>query len=124
MQSLTSDQLALLIFDNSLVSSMHVDQANKTLKIVCDRAFLDQGDEAVEIHNVTIEVSAYDSLQARIYNDEEFETVEASDAAFHLAELCEWTHEGGKTMISGFSNQEGSWSDYTAQGGTFSVSHS
>ena len=102
---------------------MVVDQANKVLKITCDRAFLDQDGDMIELSNVTLEVNGFESIQARIYNDEEFETVDAADQALHLAELCEWTHEGGKTMISGFSNQEGSWSDYTTQGGSFSVSH-
>ncbi len=123
MQNLTSDQLAELTFDNSAVTEMNVDPASKTLTIQCDRAFLDRGDDTVEIQNVIISVTGYDDIQARIYDDESFVNVEVSDETYHLAEICEFTADGKKTMFSGFSNQEGAWSDYTIEGGVFAVAH-
>lgn len=123
MQNLTKDQIAQLSFDNSLVTAMNVNPAEKSVTITLDRAFLDNLDEAVEIHGVVLSVSGYEDVVARIYNDEEFVTVDAADEAHFFAELCEFTHEGSKTMISGFSTQEGSWSDYTFEGGVFTVAH-
>lgn len=123
MQNLTKDQVAQLSFDNSLVTAMNVNPAAKSVTITLDRAFLDNLDEAVEIHGVVLSVSGYEDVVARIYNDEEFVTVDAADEAHFFAELCEFTHEGSKTMISGFSTQEGSWSDYTFEGGVFTVAH-
>lgn len=123
MQSLTSDQIAHLSFDNSLVTEMKVSAAAKALSIRCDRAFLDHGDQSIEIKDVLLSVIGFDKLVARIYNDEEFVTVDATDEAFYLAEICEFTHEGQSTMLSGFSTQEGSWSDFTLEGGVFSIAH-
>ena len=123
MQKLSSDQIAQLTFDNSLVTEMQVNPESKTLTIHCDRAFLDQGDESLEIQDLVLSVVGYDVIRARIYNDEDFEIVEATNKTYHFADLCEFTHEGSKIMISGFSTQEGSWSDYSIEGGDFSVAH-
>ena len=123
MQNLTSDQLAQLTFDNSVVTEMQVNAESKSLTIRCDRAFLDEGDESLEIHNVVLSVIGFDDIRARIYNDEDFELVDASNAEHHLAELCEFTYDDSKVMISGFSTQEGSWSDYSIEGGELAVAY-
>ena len=123
MQTLTSDQLDQLIFDNSLVASMDVDLVGKSLTIRCDRAYLDHADDPIEIRDVVLSLKGFSGIVARLYNDDEFETVEASDQAYFLAEVCELSSEGGKTTISGFSNQEGGWSDFTIEGGTLSAAH-
>lgn len=123
MQNLTSDQLAQLNFDNSLVKAMEVNPAAKSVTISIDRAFLDNMDQAVEIHDLVLSVMGYSEVVARIYNDEEFAAVDAADQANYFTEVCEFTHDGEKTMISGFSTEEGSWADYTFTGGVFAVAH-
>lgn len=121
MKKLTSDELDLLNFDNSDVSEMTVDSANRSFVIRVVGADLNVGDDEQRLENVTILVKDFDSVQARIFNDDTFQPVDAADSAFFLTEVCELTHEDGKTMISGFSTQEGSWADYTVTGGTFEL---
>jgi hypothetical protein len=122
MKKLTSEELELLNFDNSDVSEMNVDSANKSFVIRVVGADLTVGEDDQRLENVTILVKDFESIQARIFNDDEFQSVDAADSAFFLTEVCELSHEDGKTMISGFSTQEGSWADYTVTGGTFELS--
>lgn len=122
MKKLSSEELELLNFDNSDVSEMNVDSANKSFVIRVVGADLAVGDDEQRLENVTILVKDFDSIQARIFNDDAFQSVDAADSAFFLTEVCELTHEDGKTMISGFSTQEGSWADYTLTGGSFELS--
>ncbi|RYZ58654.1 MAG: hypothetical protein EOP07_06385 [Proteobacteria bacterium] len=122
MKKLTSEELELLNFDNSDVSEMTVDSTNKSFVIRVVGADLNVGEDDERLENVTILVKDFDSVQARIFNDDTFQSVDAADSAFFLTEVCELTHEDGKTMISGFSTQEGSWADYTITGGTFELS--
>ncbi|MBC7533487.1 MAG: hypothetical protein H7318_18100 [Oligoflexus sp.] len=121
MKHLTTDELDQLNFDNSDVTEMTVNTVNKSFLIRCAGADLTTDDDDVRLNNISILVDGFESVQARIFIDDEFKTVDALDQAFFLTEVCELSHEDGKTMISGFSTQEGSWADFTLTGGSFAI---
>jgi hypothetical protein len=121
MKQLSHDELDNLNFDNSDVSEMTVNTTNKSFVIRCAGADLMDGDDDIRLENIAIHVEGFESVQARIFVDEEFKTIDAADHSFFLSEVCELSHADGKTMISGFSTQEGSWADYTLVGGTFAL---
>ncbi len=121
MKSLTGDELDLLNFDSSEVTEMAINPSEKTFVIRCTGADLSQGDDDIRLEDISILVKGFESVQARLFVDDAFQTVEANDPKYFLSEVCELSHEGGKTMISGFSTQEGSWADYTLVGGTFEI---
>ena len=124
MKTLTNAELENLNFDNSDVTEMAVNPKDKTFIIRCVGADLSEGDEDIRLDNVSIIVKGFESVQARLFVDDAFKPVEATDSTFFLSEVCELSHENGKTMISGFSTQEGSWADFTLVGGTFEVNSS
>ncbi|MBC7659849.1 MAG: hypothetical protein H7249_09090 [Chitinophagaceae bacterium] len=121
MKRLNDAELEQLNFENSEVTEMVVNPEGRAFLIRCNRADLIDGEAETSVDNVTLTIKDWSAVQARLFIDDEFKVVAAEDSQFFLTEVCELSHEGGNTMISGFSAQEGSWADYTIEGGTFEV---
>jgi len=119
---LSKDDLKVVSFPDTEVTSMEVDLANSTLSIKCLDGLLARTTGNKCIEDVVIRIENFDSITAEEYIEQTTQVKPDNDEYF-LKDICEFLIEDNKIILKGFSQKRGYWSEYHVVGGNLVVSY-
>lgn len=119
---LNNEDLMVVSFPDTEVTSMEVDLATSSVLIKCLDGYLNRSSGRKCIEDVVIKISNFESITAKEFI-EKINEVRPNDQEYFLKDICEFSFDGRNTVLKGFSKQRGYWSEYHITGGHLVISY-